>query len=89
MTETEPSKEPVEITRDDLFQQVWQTPMQRLAEQYGITGNGLAKICDRLSVPYPPRGYRPTPSRRRAGREEKKKARERVHPLTGFHVVFC
>ena len=31
--------------------------MSRLAVQYGISGNGLAKICDRLNVPYPPRGY--------------------------------
>lgn len=25
--------------------------------EFGISGNGLAKICDRLNVPYPPRGY--------------------------------
>jgi hypothetical protein len=25
--------------------------MSRLASDYGITGNGLAKICDRLSIP--------------------------------------
>jgi hypothetical protein len=31
--------------------------MSRLAEEFGISGNGLAKICDRLDVPYPPRGY--------------------------------
>ncbi len=47
----------VMLTREDLYEQVWQTPMSRLAEGYGISGNGLAKICRRLSVPYPPRGY--------------------------------
>ena len=31
--------------------------MSRLAQGYGISGNGLAKICDRLKVPYPPRGH--------------------------------
>jgi hypothetical protein len=31
--------------------------MSRLADQYGISGNGLAKICRRLAVPYPPRGW--------------------------------
>ena len=36
---------------------VWATPMSRLATEFGITGNGLAKICDRLGVPHPPRGY--------------------------------
>lgn len=50
-------KPPVDVTRDELYRQVWETPMSRLAVQYGITGNGLAKICDRLKVPYPPRGY--------------------------------
>lgn len=31
--------------------------MVRLAQQFGISGNGLAKICRRLAVPYPPRGW--------------------------------
>jgi len=31
--------------------------MSRLGVQYGISGIGLAKICARLNVPYPPRGY--------------------------------
>lgn len=45
------------ITRDELYQMVWEKPMIRLAKEFGITGNGLAKICHRLDVPYPPRGY--------------------------------
>lgn len=45
------------LTRKELYELVWQTPMSRLATQYGITGNGLAKICDRMKVPCPPRGY--------------------------------
>ena len=31
--------------------------MRHLGTEFGITGNGLAKICDRLEIPYPPRGY--------------------------------
>ena len=50
-------KAPVTIQREELYRQVWTTPMSRLAKTYGITGNGLAKVCDRLKVPYPPRGY--------------------------------
>lgn len=57
MTESVEQKQPVDVSRDELYRQVWQTPMTRLAIQYGITGNGLAKICDRLNIPYPPRGY--------------------------------
>ena len=45
------------LSRDDLYSQIWSTPMIRLAAQYGITGTGLAKICARLNVPCPPRGY--------------------------------
>jgi hypothetical protein len=50
-------KQPIVITRQDLYAQVWSTPMRALATQYGITGTGLAKICARLDVPCPPRGY--------------------------------
>src|SRR5690349_20673679 len=53
----EQSKRPITISREQLYKQVWETPMSRLAADYGISGNGLAKICDRLNVPYPPRGY--------------------------------
>ena len=49
--------EPRSVTREELYQLVWQTPMNRLAEEFGVSGNGLAKICDRLDVPYPSRGY--------------------------------
>jgi len=48
---------PVSVSREELFRQVWEAPMSQLGEAYGISGNGLAKICVRLSIPYPPRGY--------------------------------
>jgi hypothetical protein len=53
----EENKKPVVLTREELYRQVWETPMIRLGEKYGISGNGLKKICDRLQVPYPPLGY--------------------------------
>jgi hypothetical protein len=49
--------EPVRVERGELFRQVWETPIVRLAASYGITDKGLAKICDRLDVPYPARGW--------------------------------
>ncbi len=45
------------VTREELYKQVWETPMSKLGKEYGLTDNGLRKICDRLNVPYPPRGY--------------------------------
>ena len=60
----ETSKKPQTISRDDLYRQVWQTPASRLCAQYGISGRGLKKICDRLNVP--PRAVnRPSRARRR------------------------
>lgn len=50
-------KMPTTISRDELYRQVWATPMSRLGQQYGISGNGLKKVCNRLNVPCPPRGY--------------------------------
>jgi hypothetical protein len=53
----EASKQPVTVSRDDLYKQVWDKSMSRLGADYGISGSGLAKICDRLKIPYPLRGY--------------------------------
>ena len=52
----EQQKQPATVSREDLYRQVWETPMLRLGKRYGISGNGLKKICDRLQVPYPPLG---------------------------------
>jgi len=49
--------QPTTLTKEELYAAVWETPMSRLAEQYGISDNGLAKICRREDIPYPPRGY--------------------------------
>ncbi len=45
------------LTREDLYTLVWTTPISRLARDFGISDRGLSKICERLEVPVPPRGY--------------------------------
>ena len=50
-------KQPTIVSRQDLYDQVWVTPMMQLAEQYGISGNGLAKICRLLVIRLLGRGY--------------------------------
>jgi hypothetical protein len=45
------------LTRRELHNLVWSKPMLRIAEEFGVTGTGLAKICARHRVPTPPRGY--------------------------------
>jgi hypothetical protein len=49
--------ESVNVTREDLYEQVWSWPMMHLAKDYGVSGNALAKTCRRLGVPVPERGY--------------------------------
>lgn len=45
------------ISRKQLYDQVWQEPMCRLAQRYGISDVGLAKICRKHDIPIPARGY--------------------------------
>lgn len=52
-----PVNRPVNLERDELHALVWEIPRSRLAQQFSLSGNGLAKICRRLEVPYPPRGH--------------------------------
>ena len=43
--------------RDSLYEEVWATPMAKLAQKYGISDVGLAKVCRKLAIPLPGRGY--------------------------------
>ncbi len=50
-------RDPKRITRTELYRQVWETPMQQLAKEYGLSDVGLAKICRKHNIPRPTRGY--------------------------------
>lgn len=43
--------------RERLFDEVWATPVTKLAKGYGLSDVGLRKICVALDVQLPPRGY--------------------------------
>ncbi|HVY32291.1 MAG TPA: cell envelope integrity protein TolA [Polyangiaceae bacterium] len=45
------------VTREELYEQVWTTPLLRLALQYGVSNVALGKTCKRLNIPTPGRGY--------------------------------
>jgi hypothetical protein len=75
----EENKQSAVLTREELYRQVWETPMIRLGERYGISGNGLKKICDRLDVPYPPLGFW---ARLRAGKVTRVPALPEATPTT-------
>jgi hypothetical protein len=45
------------VQRQALYEQVWAQPMMKVAKEYGISNVALAKICKKLNVPCPWRGY--------------------------------
>ena len=45
------------VTRQQLYDLVWTTPMRTLAKQFGLSDVGLAKTCKRYEIPKPPPGY--------------------------------
>jgi AcrR family transcriptional regulator len=47
----------IALTREQLYRRVWSKPLSLVAGEVGLSGNALAKICNRLLVPYPSRGY--------------------------------
>jgi hypothetical protein len=57
MADDTPPKKPVILTRKELYDRVWSSPMTKLAAEFGISDAGLIKICKRLDVPRPPQGH--------------------------------
>jgi hypothetical protein len=47
----------MQISRRDLYNRLWSTPMIKLARDLDISDVGLAKACRRHNIPRPPRGY--------------------------------
>ena len=45
------------VMRETLYAEVWAEPMLALAKKYQISNVALSKICHKLKVPTPPRGY--------------------------------
>ena len=47
----------MQIRREDLYAQIWREPMTRVAGRLEVSSNYLARVCEALNVPHPPRGY--------------------------------
>ena len=45
------------LPREELYALVWAKPMLRVGEQFGVSSSYLARVCKRLNVPRPERGY--------------------------------
>jgi len=46
-----------EISREELFAMVWERSTQEVARELGVSDVAVGKLCARLQVPKPPRGY--------------------------------
>lgn len=52
------SREPkCSFSRRQLYEMVWKEPVEDVAKHFGLSGRGLGKLCERNSIPVPPRGY--------------------------------
>lgn len=52
--------EPMEartLTRQELYELVWSESMVQLSKKLGISDVGLSKVCDRMRIPTPGRGW--------------------------------
>ncbi|MGD9643206.1 MAG: hypothetical protein AB7V08_10750 [Elusimicrobiales bacterium] len=47
----------ITITRKDLYEKVWSSPTTKLREVFGISDVAIAKLCKKLKIPKPSRGY--------------------------------
>ncbi|MDH4378380.1 MAG: hypothetical protein QE263_00530 [Vampirovibrionales bacterium] len=45
------------VSREELYEAVWTTPILRLAPELGLSDRGLAKLCARMEIPVPGLGY--------------------------------
>ena len=45
------------VSREALYEAVWTDAVTVVAPRYGLSAVGLVKICKKLGIPVPPRGY--------------------------------
>ncbi len=45
------------VTREELYESVWQKPMREVAADRGVSDVAIGKICEKLNVPRPGVGY--------------------------------
>ncbi|MDQ2084783.1 hypothetical protein RA307_31780 [Xanthobacteraceae bacterium Astr-EGSB] len=46
-----------DLSREELFALVWEKPTSEIAKERGVSDVAISKLCSRLQVPKPPRGY--------------------------------
>lgn len=44
-------------SREELYNEIWEQPLVKTATKYGISAVALGKVCRKLQIPLPGRGY--------------------------------
>ncbi len=47
----------INFSREDLYNKVWEKALMLVAADYGLSDNGLKKICTKMNIPIPYSGY--------------------------------
>lgn len=47
----------IQLTRAELYRRIWETPLIRVAADFGVTNFLLASLCQRNGIPTPSSGY--------------------------------
>ena len=45
------------ISREGLYELVWSVPMLEVTKKFNVSGSYTARVCAKLNVPRPERGY--------------------------------
>lgn len=47
----------IRFEREALYEEVWAAPLTKLGKKYGLSDNGLRKICKAMNIPLPKAGH--------------------------------
>lgn len=47
----------MKLTREELYERIWQKPVREVAAELGISDVGLAKACRKSNIPLPHQGH--------------------------------
>lgn len=47
----------IKFERAVLYEEVWSTPLTKLGQKYGLSDNGIRKICKSMNIPLPKAGH--------------------------------
>jgi len=45
------------VSRETLYAEVWAEPLLKVAARHKVSSSFLTRVCRRMNVPCPPRGY--------------------------------